>query len=242
MKPLRNRSIGVIWVVLFLLFSGVPQSAAESVEADDWKFSADLYLWGAGIGGQSGTGSDLDIDFDSILSDLQMAFMGGLEARRGKWSFKVDTIYLDMGEDDTLSGINVNVEISSWIVTPMAGYTLFESEQGSMDIVLGARYLYLDTDLTLGSDRYSDSGHVWDGIAGVRGQITLNQNWYLPYHLDIGTGDSDMTWQGLLGIGYRFSKCDVVLAYRYLDWDFGRGKAVDNMNISGPLIGIKFFF
>jgi len=52
---------------------------------------------------------------------------------------------------------------------------------------------------------------VWDVVIGVRGHANLNRQWYLPYQLDIGAGQSDLTWQAAGGIGYRFDWGDVNL-------------------------------
>jgi hypothetical protein len=41
----------------------------------------------------------------------------------------------------------------------------------------------------------------------------LNEHWYLPYYADIGTGDSDLTWQLFGGIGYMFNWGDIKLGY-----------------------------
>ncbi|MFC1825261.1 hypothetical protein ACFL9T_21330, partial [Thermodesulfobacteriota bacterium] len=68
------------------------------------------------------------------------------------------------------------------------------------------------------------------------------EKWYMPFYGDIGAGDSDLTWQAEAGFGYKFKHFDVVATYRYLDWDFEDNSAVDDLNISGPLIGIKFVF
>ena len=39
-------------------------SAEETAQTDKWEFDAAIYLWGASIGGNTGTGSDVDISFD----------------------------------------------------------------------------------------------------------------------------------------------------------------------------------
>jgi hypothetical protein len=44
------------------------------------------------------------------------------------------------------------------------------------------------------NERRWPSGNVWDGIVGIRGKVTLNEKWYLPYHLDVGTGNSEVTY------------------------------------------------
>ena len=45
----------------------------------------------------------------------------------------------------------------------------------------------------------------WDGIVGAKGAFALGDKhkWVVPYYVDIGTGDSDVTWQAELGVGYR---------------------------------------
>ena len=89
----------------------------------------------------------------------------------------------------------------------------------------------------------SDSGDVWDGIVGIRGNVSLDKNWYVPYYADMGTGESAFTWQVMAGFGYRISKVvDVVAAYRYLFWKFEDNKVLDKLYISGPLVGLRFRF
>jgi hypothetical protein len=92
------------------------------------------------------------------------------------------------------------------------------------------------------NERRWPSGDVWDGIVGIRGEVTLDEKWYLPYHLYIGTGNSEVTYQAFGGVGYRFSKVDLIAAYRYLRWNFDDSPVFDNLYILGPLVGIKFRF
>jgi hypothetical protein len=172
-----------------------------------------------------------------------MVFMGLVGARKGKWSLMTDVIYLDLSDDGQVaSGVNASVGLNAWVVTPVVGYNLIEQDKLRLDILAGARYLYLKTELGLGSARVDDSGSNWDGVAGVRGKLSLAKNWYVPYYLDVGTGNSKLTWQVFGGIGYRFEKVDVVAAYRYLDWDFDDDNVLDDLNIGGPFLGVKFPF
>lgn len=46
----------------------------------------------------------------------------------------------------------------------------------------------------------------------------------------------------MAGFGYKFTKFDMVVAYRYLDWDFEDNAAIADMDISGPYVGLKFQF
>lgn len=217
--------------------------AQEAEKETDWKFSAEVYLWGASIGGKTGSGSKIDVDFDDLFKDLEMGFMGLFGAHKGKWSLLADVIYLDVEDDTTVGpGIKLNVELTGWIVHPVVAYNLVENENFKLHILGGARYLYLDTDLELGPLREDDPVSYWDGIVGVRGNVNLAEKWYLTYHLDIGTGESKVTYQALGGVGYKFKWFDVIAAYRYLRWDFDSGDTLDDLDLHGPFGGVKFEF
>lgn len=193
----------LLLVSLFFLSAALPTvGTSQEMIQDDWQLNAAIYLWGASIGGNTGSGSDIEVDFDDILDNLKMAFMGTFGVSKGKWSLLTDVLYLDV-EDDTLtdSGLKLSAEITQWIITPALGYNIADTEKFRLDILGGARYLYLKTDLGLGSRSTDESGSIWDGIVGVKGSLKLGKNWYLPYYGDIGTGDSDYTWQAYGGIG-----------------------------------------
>ena len=88
----------------------------------------------------------------------------------------------------------------------------------------------------------SKSDEQLDGIVGLRGKIQLNENWYLPYHADIGTGDSDLTLQLFAGIGYRFGWGDIKLGYRYLKYELDDDALLEELEVYGPLLGVGFRF
>ena len=139
--------------------------------------------------------------------------------------------------------------MKSWIVTPVVGYNLIDCEKGKLDIVAGARYLNVEIDVNVNSDRararnpeFSGSDKFWDGVVGLKSEIALYEQLYMPLYLDIGTGDSDFTLQVTGGLGYRFSACDVLAGYRYESWDFKDSSPIKDMSLSGPYVGVKFTF
>lgn len=75
----------------------------------------------------------------------------------------------------------------------------------------------------------------------MRGHFKLNERWY-PYYGDIGTGDSELTWQMFGGVGYRFKQVDAMLGYRYMDYRFENSPVFDNLDLSGPMAVVKFLF
>lgn len=245
MKNMVRNSIWIAAILVWVFCSAGILYAEESARDDGWKFGAELYFWGASIGGKSASGSDVDIDFDDILDSLEFAFMGAAGVSKGKWSLAADVIYLNAESSAAIApGLDANAELTNWIVTPLIGYNLVETGRSRLDIVGGARYLYMKADLrvdALGA-RAKDSGSNWDAVIGARGAVDLAEKWYLFGYLDIGTGESDLTWQAFGGVGYRFKWFDLVAAYRYLGWNFDDNQALDELYIHGPGVGIRFTF
>ncbi len=228
-------------------------AASEDGSGNKWQFGANLYLWYADLGGGTVNGGDIDVEASDIIDNLKMGFMGGVNARRGKWTVLVDAIYLKVSDDRSVTGklpsgadvrLEADLDLKTWIVTPAVTYRVVENERLNLDVLAGARYLWMEADLEFRVSRdFNNSDGVWDAIVGVRGDLSLAEKWFVPFHLDIGTGETDFTWQALGGIGYRFSKVDIVVAYRYLSWDFEDDSEVfDDLNISGPLAGLRFRF
>lgn len=248
-------------VIALLLSFSMPSLAAESGAEDQWQFKAGVYLYAAGVKGEAASGSEIDLSFTDLINNLNMTAMGDFEARKSKWSLAADVIYFNVGKDGggsipigTAPGISATVEadvkLRAWVLGFTGGYRLLQSEQATLDVIAGARYLevsaFLKTSTRLGplasARDVGVSGNNWDAIVGVKGDVTLKHNWYAPYYLDVGTGDSDFTWQIAGGVGYKFDWGDAYLLYRYMDWEFKSGGDLDNLNLSGPQMGVNFHF
>lgn len=260
MKSNKRRGLKylVLTSAMALMASATSVSAEESL-TEGWTPGLGLYFWGASIGGKTATGSDIDVGIDTLVRNLNMAFMGNLTARKDKVTLAMDVIYLNVGANNngdinlpiTPGGINIPVEsriqMKAWVLTPNIRYNVIETDKAKMDVLAGARYLWLDAELKATvkgplqnrTPRIADSDGVWDGIVGVVGEVNLNDKWYAPYYLDVGAGGSNFTWQAMAGVGYRFDKFDAILTYRHMDWDFDDNDVFDDLNLSGPMIGIK---
>jgi hypothetical protein len=117
-----------------------------------------------------------------------------------------------------------------------------------VNVLAGARYFYLKGTLNVdpGALSASNSGSVWDGIVGMRGTYDLNERWYMPFHFDVGTGETDLTWQAFAGVGYKFNNFDLIAGYRYLDYNFDDsdtgGGLFNDLTLEGPIVSLKFNF
>jgi hypothetical protein len=258
MPPARYGSLLIALAALIILALPGSLMARDTGRTDQWQFMVEPYFWMASIDGSTKNGTDFSYDINDILDNLQFAIMGTVGVKKGNWSFLIDTVYVDVKDTkDTSVGVlgrtintSAEVEVKSWVVTPVIGYSVIDCSKGKLDIVAGARYLDVQVDVNLNLDAAyrsfapdrSGSDNIWDGIVGVKGEIALYEQLYMPLYLDIGTGNSDFTWQVAGGLGYRFGACDAVAGYRYLSWDFDSSSPINDLNLSGPYVGVKFVF
>ncbi|NDR58737.1 hypothetical protein [Aliiruegeria sabulilitoris] len=219
-----------------------------------WEFDAAVYLWGAGLGGEVSDGDALELSLGTILENLNAGGMATLAARNGKWTLFSDLIYLNLGDKkdgsvtigrDTVDTY-VDLQVKGFITTTGIGYSIFDNPDTELSVLGGVRFLKFKTDTKLelgGLDRRVKSDpSLTDGVIGLRGQSNLSGNWYADYCADVGTGDSDLTWQAAVGLGYRFEKLDIAFGHRYLRWDLDSSSDLSDLTIKGPYAGLKFVF
>jgi len=214
-------------------------------------------------------GPSINVNANDLLSGLKMAFMGTLEGRRGQWGGMVDWFYADVGDTETatrqfsiLGGTvpvgltaNLSLDVKTNILTLAGTYAMVERPQYSSSLVFGARMLKQDQTLdwafnTTGPLAIARNGRAevsatnWDAIIGAKGRMSFGdgQRWFVPYYVDIGTGNSKFTWQGIVGLGYAFGWGDVVAAWRYIDYEFKSGEALQSLTFNGIGAGVSFRF
>jgi hypothetical protein len=86
LKALFRKSILAASILVLIICSVGTVFAEESAVDEAWKFDAEVYFWGASIGGNSASSSDIDVRLDDILDNLKFAVMGVAAVRKGKWS------------------------------------------------------------------------------------------------------------------------------------------------------------
>jgi hypothetical protein len=211
----------------------------------------------------------INVDTATLLDNLDFTFMGALEVRKGSWGMFTDVLYLDegasrsgirevdIGRNDLPADVTADVvfDLKSWVWTLAGTYNLMGGSENPVDLAFGARMVDMDQSLAWsfngdisqlplpGPEGSSDISQTnWDAVIGLKGHTSFGTEgrWVLPWYFDIGTGDSDFTWQAMAGLGYQFGWGAVVLTYRYLDYDLDSDSAIADMTFSGPMIGASF--
>lgn len=204
------------------------------------------------------TPEDGDTATSSLVDTLDMVFMGSYEVRKDKWSLLFDAIYLKLSDSKensvTLPPLfnQSSLEVSSeqeatmLFLNAYAGYTTIERSNFTLDALVGVRYFYLGVDTTFAVNNrditLSPSVEFYDGLIGIKGEIALSENWYLPYQFDIGAGDSKLTWQTEASLGYRFDWGDILATYRHIHYDKSDSLLIEEIDIYGPKLGVVFHF
>lgn len=222
------------------------------VDTNPWRNEVYIYGWLPTISASTPLpDSPNDIEASDILDNLKMVFMGGYNGRNDTWSVFADYIYFKMGDSKTLTlpndgDVHVGLDMDATLIHAGAGYNLLDTGDGLLDLAIGVRYLDLGVDFRYDGvliDRTaSPSSDFTDFFVGVRGHKDINENWYIPYAADIGTGDTELSWQLFAGVGYRYDWGDVKLGYRYVEFDMEDGGIVKDLTVDGPLLGVSYKF
>ena len=215
-------------------------------------------------------GTPINISAEDVLKRLKMAAMGSFDAHNGQWGVFTDLVYLRFGatksnsRDFTIGNIglpasttaNLEWDLRGWVWTAAGEYRLPVSDPAwTLDLLAGTRLFDLRTQLTwnisgslgpldpaarAGTATVSDS--VWNGIVGVKGRYVFggNRQWAVPFYVDVGTGESKLTVQAAAGVSYAFQWGELNALYRYLGYEAKSGKAIAEVNFSGPQVGAVF--
>lgn len=217
----------------------------------------------------NGQGADVTVDASDIYNNLKFGLLGTFEARKGQWGVFTDVMYLDVGAFNSQVrnfqvghqalpadvSASANFDFKTVVWTLAATYRAIETKDGVLDVFGGARLLDIkeSLDWTLNGNigqipapgragTQSLKNHNIDAVVGIKGRAALGRDrrWFIPYYADIGTGDSDLTWQAMTGLGYAFGWGEVLGGWRYLDYQFKSDANIESMNLSGPLLGVAF--
>jgi hypothetical protein len=214
-------------------------------------------------------GGDFRVDIGDLLESLEFTFQGNFDVRQGRWGAIVDVIYMSVGgtrndvRSGTVGGLGIPAGASATAefddktqIWTLAGYyRAVERPDLTLDVVGGLRYLDIRQSLdwtftgNVGpipvpgrSGRASASVGNVDAIVGLRGRVSAapGSPWFFPLYVDVGAGESDLTWQAMGGVGYAFKWGEAVAAWRYMEYRLGSDSAVTNLKLDGPLVGATF--
>jgi hypothetical protein len=212
---------------------------------------------------------DISLSSGDVISNLRFALMGAGAVRKGRVGAFVDLVYANIGDSVTASrdfelgnlppSANITgdfeLDARTTLLTIGGSYALVDSPRFTLDVTAGTRLFdmrqTLDFRLTgavgsLPPQEVAGSRSVnvsnWDFVGGLAGTYRFGKDarWFIPVRLDVGTGESDLTWQVLGGIGHSFGFGDVTFAYRRIVYELGG--SIQDFSMEGPALGATFRF
>lgn len=235
---------------------------ATSAAAEDWSFSIEPYVLATNIEGDSSlgrvTGLPVDVDFSTILENLDIGAMLHFEAHsRNGWGFIVDYGFMDLSDDifGSRGGV-VDARLRQGVLEALL-VRRSDSQTSGLEYFAGFRWWDNDVDVAVDPavlpgdvTRKLDASWI-DLVVGARWTRNINARWIARVKGDIGGFgvESDFTSSLALGAVYEFSEryaLDLQYKLTWVDFEDGRkgqpGYFSYDTVTHGPLVGFQFNF
>ncbi|WP_230278843.1 hypothetical protein [Croceicoccus sp. Ery15] len=222
---------------------------AAAQEAGEWEFTFQPYLMAPKMKGDAavrGIDAEVDVSRKDVISELNMAFLGYVEAHNGQWGIGIDTNYmnLDANNDDAVVAANM----AQTGVQPM----LFYRVAPQLDLMVGARYVAIkvttESDIEIFDDVSRKADWI-DPIVGVRFQAPLSDSIDAGLIANVGGfgvgSDVSVQIRPMINFGVAENiTIDAGYQFLYIDYEHGSGdrRFLYDVSTDGPIIGATFKF
>ena len=260
----HRKCLSSVTAALVSAAAGSAWAQETPAATDKWSVTVAPYLWAARLDGHAKVGgikADVDVSFKDTLEDLSVAGMALVEARKGRFGFAVNPLFVrtesnarsgpleaDNTTDIATMGASVFYRVVDWEFNRTAAG---EPQTLAIEPLVGARLNYLRGEIDTRLDAFGrsarrqvDESQTWvDPIVGVNAILRLSEHWGLRAEGDIGGFGvgSDLTWnaQAVVTYGFTVAGYDAFAAagYRALYWDYQDGGFEWDVTMSGPMLG-----
>ncbi len=234
-----------------------------TANADNWSFELEPYLMGTSIVGDASigriSGAPVDVNFKTILDNLDMAAMLHFEAHhKSGWGIAMDYGFMDLSakQSSNKDGF-LKVGLRQGVLETLALYRV-KYGHSMVDYFAGVRWwdndleLIVDPAILPGGTNIQIQEDWVDVVAGVRWNQTINNQWNFVARVDVGGFglSADFTSTLEAGFTYKISKLMTLdMKYRasWVDYenDGAEGEVghfVYDTITHGPVLGLNFTF
>ena len=235
---------------------------APGLADEPWRFSLTPYLWFAGLQGDVATvpgapAAPIDISPRDAVDDTEAAIMFTLDAKRGHHGIYTDIFYSDVRSEDPLLpppiGLSLHSTTKTTAITVAYEYEFYRQQAAFADVLIGARYWKLDSELSFGgglgflAGRKVSHDESWvDPVIGLKGLTPLGDSrFYLQGGFGIGGFGvgSDSLYEWNAAVGYQWTKSiGTAVGYRMFVVDYADGGFVYDVKQAGWLAGLTWTF
>lgn len=226
--------------LLFLIASSrlcAQSQNAASPDPGKWQVTLSPYLmlpWMNGTTAVRGNEVDVDVSPGDIFKNLQFGVMTGFEAKKSRWGFGADIVYMALGatvDRDPLLGDRAGADVD----VNQGAYTFMGLRElnSKCDLVFGARWNVISGRIGLKGPQQTvvKQTKMWlDPIVGFKVKQPLVGKVHFQMEGDIGGfgAGSDFAWNLFPMIGMDVSKkMSLGLGYRVLSMNYKSGGQTD---------------
>lgn len=230
---------------LGLLLAG----ASAQADSNDMDWVGVVYLWAADITADTKNVS-VGVDFNDIISKLEMAFQGHMEAQGDDFGGYVDLAYIAVGDhsSNSLAEFDSHLDLTAMDLA----FVWSPGPERSTGIEFYGGLRYIDTQFNAIVDpvapvlpnlETSLNKSYTDFLAGARYSAPLSDHWRLIFTGDVSGGDTEGTWSLAAFASYRTGPHRFFAGYRHFEMDVKAGgdkRLTETM--SGPAIAYGYAF
>ena len=237
--------------------------------SDGCRYELTPYVWLAGIDGKHSARRvtmPVEADFTNLFRRAEWAPGAHFEARRDRWTFFLDCLYLHLtdgrhsllvfdGEEPQRVFVETDMDVELLLGEIGAAYRLLEFPCGwtqdqvlAVEVLGGGRYWYLENEFESTPGTRIEASKDWvDPFVGARLFWRLSRRCAVGIRGDVGGFDigsaSEFTWNVLGGIDYQvWDGLSVKVGYRILDVDRVRAGFGLDTQLAGPWVGLSLDF
>jgi len=264
------------FIFLLVIVISLPVYGEDPNTSGHWEIRLMPYVWVPTMKADStinGLTGSIGLNPSDVIEYLDFGAMGRVEAWKGKWGFSFDGLFMNLGASQSFQGrrdlvnFNIDADVRLGIADFALMNRLFEKSFGNnnqqkftFEPYGGLRYGYLrqKIDLNVNIPGFGSIGRTFgtseDWVEPfVGGRLIWDLNNKIAFNVRADAGGfgigsaSDLTWQIVGGMDYKFSKNIILNAgYRYVDFDYSRGSGSDEFGIHlkayGPVLGLTIKF
>lgn len=251
----------VTLMAALLALTSMTTHAAEALSDDGWNYTfSPLFLWGMELNGSSTVGPTslpLELDFNDLLSNLDMVFTVHFEAQKNDLTLFTEVQYADLDPETQIGPVKLDVDFKNIMAEFGAAYRVAGDEVTGWEVLGGARYFEQDLEVDIGSkgliinndSKIKSDNDWWNGFIGGRVKHQINDAWLFMARADYGQGSSsNYSTNAIFFFDYTFNDWgSAFVGYKYMKIRYDNDRSGLNYykyeaEQQGPLAGLSIKF
>ena len=250
---------------LSLAIAAATAAMAGSASAEEWNWAVTPYVWTTDLGMSLSVAErelvDTEIAFEDLIEKVDGASMIRVEGMRGRHGMSFDLFNVELVDKLATSlpnapstALDLDFGVGMTILDATGIYDLNGRDEG-FSLLYGARVIEMRNDIdailsdggfAVGTRSFDTTDRFVDALVGFRFARELPHNLSYEVHVDVSTGDTELTWSAGPTLSYRFGdghQYEVTAGYRMMDIDFETAEPVEaDMSMSGLSVGFRINF